>query len=106
MGPSLRIGTNKKKRKKKRKNEKGTSREERRKREGSFPRGSDSVDKGEKRKTKKRGKKEKKERKEKKNGGELCVRREGNRYFPGVPTVPFSSACYVQAAKPHLGPQV
>ena len=34
------------------------SKEQRRKREGSFPRGSDSVDKGEKSKTKKRGKKE------------------------------------------------
>ena len=34
-----------------------------------------------------------KERKEKKNGGELCMRREGKRYFPGVPTVPFLGAC-------------
>ena len=64
------------------------------------------MDKGEKRKTKKRGKKEKKERKEKKNGGELCVRREGKRDFLGVPTVPFLGACYVQATNLHLGPQV
>ena len=52
------------------------SREERKKRERSFPRGSDSVDKGEKRKTKKRGKKEKRKegRKEKeKKTGESCA---------------------------------
>ena len=70
------------------------------------------MNKGEKRKTKKRGKKEKRKKlrkekkKKKKNGGELCVRREGKRYFPGVPTVPFLGACYVQAANLHLGPQV
>ena len=85
------------------------SKEERRKREGSFPRGLDSVDKGEKRKTKKRGKKEKrnegrKEKKRKKNGGELCVRSEGKRDFPGIPMVPLSSEGYVQAANPHRGP--
>ena len=76
MGPSLRIGTNKKKRKKIRKNEKGTSREERRKREGSFSRELDLVDKGGKKKTKKRGNKEKRKkgRKEKKRKtGESCA---------------------------------
>ena len=32
------------------------------------------------------------------------MRSEGKRYFPGVPTVPFSGAGYVQAANPHRGP--
>ena len=80
------------------------SRKEGRKREGSFPRGSDSMDKGEKRKTKNERKERKeKGRKEKKNGGELCLRREGKIYFLGVLTVPLSSAGYIQAANPHLG---
>ena len=52
------------------------SREERRKREGSFPKGSDSVDKGEKRKIKKIGKKEKRNegRKQKKKKRGRAVR--------------------------------
>ena len=56
---------------------------------------------------KERKKRERNEgKKRKKNGGELCVRREGKSYFLDVPTVPFLGACYVQAANLHLGPQV
>ena len=71
------------------------SREEGRKKEGSFPRGSDSMDKGEKRKTKnerkerkEKGRKERKEKKKKrgravreKRGKEIFSRRSNGPSF-------------------------